>query len=56
MFVCDFIVKYQFLSFIVQHLLGMLEFTTVEKLDIDEFPDLCHELAGPFESRFLLPI
>ena len=30
----------------------MIEFTAVETLAINEFSDLCDELAGQFESRF----
>ena len=30
----------------------MLEFTTVDPLAANKFPDLCDELAGPFEFHF----
>ena len=30
----------------------MLEFTAVGPLVVNEFSDLCDELAGPFDSRF----
>ena len=52
MLVCDFGVKYQFLGVIVQQLSCVLEFTAVEPMSVDEFPDFCDELAGPFESHF----
>ena len=53
MFVYDFGGGYQFLGVIVQRLSCVIEFTTEEPLYVDKFPDLCDELAGPFESRFL---
>ena len=47
----NFRVDNQFLGVIVQYLSNVLEFTVVDPLAIDEFTDLCDELAGPFESR-----
>ena len=52
MFVCDFGVKGQFLSVIIQRFYLFFEFTTVEPLAVYEFPDLCDELSGLFESHF----
>ena len=51
MFICDFGVEHQFLSIIVYPLSRVFEFSTVESLAVNEFPGLCDELAGPFESR-----
>ena len=48
MFVCYFGVKDKLLDVIVQHFYIMLEFTEVEPLYVDEFPDFCDELSGPF--------
>ena len=53
MFIYYFGVEDQFLVFITQCFSCMIEFTAVELLSVNEFPDLCDELAGPFESRFL---
>ena len=30
----------------------MLEFTALEPLEVKEFPYLCYELTGPFDSPF----
>ena len=30
----------------------MIKFTVVEPLAVNDFPDLCDELAGSFESHF----
>ena len=49
-FVCDFGVKDQLLGVIVQRFSCVLEFNLLEPLDVDEFPDLCEELTGQFES------
>ena len=54
LFVCDFGIKYQFLGVVSKRLSCVLKFTVVEPFAVDEFPDLCDELAGPFESRFLV--
>ena len=56
MLVWYFGIEYQFLGVIIQPLSCVFEFTAVESLAIDEFTDLCDELAGPFESRFFLPM
>ena len=48
MFVCDFGVDDQSLDVIVQCLYYMIEFTLVEPLYVDEFPDFCDELTDPF--------
>ena len=48
MFLCDFGVDDQFLGMIVQRFSLMLEFTVVEPLTVDEFPDLCDDLTGLF--------
>ena len=55
LFICDFGVRDQFLGVFVHHFYRVLEFTVVDPFFIDEFPDFCDELAGPFLSRFLLP-
>ena len=52
MYICDFGNGYQLLGVIFQHSSRILEFTTVEPLDVDEFPDFWDKLAGPFESHF----
>ena len=52
MFVYDLSVKDQFLGVIVQCFYRVIEFTAVEPLSVDESPDLCDELTGPFYSRF----
>ena len=41
----------QLLGVILQQLYRMLEFTMVEPLAVDNFPSLCNELAGPFETH-----
>ena len=51
-FVCDFGVKDQFIGVIAQRLSRVIEFTEVEPLSVDEFPDLRDELDGPFGSHF----
>ena len=51
-FICDISVKYQFFGVIIQSFSCVIEFTAVETLAINEFSDLCDELAGQFESRF----
>ena len=52
MFVYDFGIGDHFLGVNFQRLSCVIEFTTEEPLYVDKFPDLCDELAGPFESRF----
>ena len=52
MFICDFSFKDQFLAAIIQSFSCMINFTAVKPLDLNEFPNLCNELAVPFESRF----
>ena len=52
MFVCDFVIKYQFLGLIVQRFSHVLDFTTATLFSVDEFPDLCNELNGTFRSHF----
>ena len=54
MFVCDFCVNDHFLGVIFQHFSCVVDITAVYPFSLDEFIDLCDELAGPFESRFLL--
>ena len=56
MFIDHFGVENQFLGVIIQRFSCVLEFTAVDPLDVNEFRDLCDELAGPIESRFLLPM
>ena len=56
MYICDFGNGYQLLGVIFQHSSRILEFTTVEPLDVDEFPDFWDKLAGPFESHFFIPM
>ena len=51
-FVYDFGVKDQFIGVIIQLFSRVLEFVAVDPLAVDEFPYLCDELSGPFESRF----
>ena len=50
--ICDFGVKDYFLGNFIQKFSYVFEFTESTPLAIDEFLDLCDELAGPFESRF----
>ena len=52
MFIRDFGIENQFLSIIVQHLYCVFEFNAVEPLTVNNFPDLCDELAGTFESCY----
>ena len=52
MFVYDFGVKYQFFGVIIQRFSCVLEFTALEPLEVKEFPYLCYELTGPFDSPF----
>ena len=52
MSICDFGVKDQFLSIIVQIFSCVFEFDVMGPLAINEFPDLCDDLAGLFESRY----
>ena len=47
MFICDFGVKDNFLSVITQRFSCVIDFTAVDPLAVNEFPDLCDELAGP---------
>ena len=54
MLICDFVVKDQFLGVITQIFFCVVDFTDVDPLAVNGFPDLCDELADPFESRFLL--
>ena len=51
-FVCDFGAEDQFLGVIVQSFYCVLDFTVVDLLAVNEFPDLCGDLDGLFESRF----
>ena len=51
MFICDFGVEDKLLGIIVQMSSFVFEFTAVEPLAVNEFPDLCDELDGPFEYR-----
>ena len=51
-FICNFRVKDQFLGVIMQHFSCVLEFTAVNPLAINEFPDFCDKSVGPFESPF----
>ena len=53
-FVCNLCVKDQFPGVIIQRFSCVLDFTEVGPLDVDEFPYLCDELAGPFDSHLLL--
>ena len=55
-FTCDFGVNDQFLGVIIHCFYCVIEFTAVEPFSINEFTDLCDELAGSFESCFLLPM
>ena len=48
MFVCDIGVEDQFLGVIVQRFFHVLEFTAVYIFSVDESPNLCDELSGPF--------
>ena len=52
MFIYDFGFDYQFLGVIIQSFYCVLGFTAVEPLAINEFPDLCDDLDGPFVSHF----
>ena len=52
LFILDFAVKDQFFGVINQCFSCVLAFTVVEPLVVNEFPDLCDELADPFEYRF----
>ena len=56
MFIYDFGVEDHFLDVTVQRFSCMIDFTTVDTLDVDNFPDLYDELAGPIEYRFFLPM
>ena len=51
MFICDFGVDDKFLGIALHCFSCMFEFTVVYPLAVNEFPDLCDELAGSFESR-----
>ena len=51
-FICDFGIEDQFLGVIIQRFYSVIGFTTVDPLAVNEFPDLCDELAGSFESSF----
>ena len=51
-FIYHFGLENQFLGVIIQRFSCVLEFTAVDPLDVNEFRDLCDELAGPIESRF----
>ena len=52
MFICDFCTEDKFLGIIFQGLFCVFSLTVVEPLSVNEFPDLCDELAGPFESCY----
>ena len=52
MFIFDLGVEDQFPGVIIQRFSCVVEFTAVEPLAVNEFPDLCDELACPFGSRF----
>ena len=52
-FICDFGVEDEFLGIIIQCFPCVLEFTAVDPLSVNEFPDLCDELSGQLESHFL---
>ena len=52
MFVCDFDVKDQFLSVILQRFSRVIEFNVMDTLAADEFLDLCDKFSGPVESHF----
>ena len=52
MFVCDIDVKNQFLGVILQCFYGIIEFTAVKPLFVDEYPYLCDELTVSFYSHF----
>ena len=51
-FFYDFSAKDQFLGVIFQLFYCVLEFTVFDPLDVNEFPDLCDDLDGLFESRY----
>ena len=55
-FICNFCVNYQFLGAIIHHFYCVIEFNTVEPLDVNEFSDFCDELVGPFGSHFFIPM
>ena len=55
-FIYDFDVEDHFLGVIIQSFLCVLEFTAVDPLAVNGFPDLDGGLAGSFESRFFLII
>ena len=46
--VCYLGFDFQLLGVVAQQFSCVIEFTDVEPLSVDEFPDLCDELAGPF--------
>ena len=50
-FIFDLGVEDQFPGVIIQRFSCVVEFTVVYPLAVNEFPDLCDELAGSFESR-----
>ena len=52
LFIYDLGVEDQLLGVIIQRFSCVLEFTAVETVDVNEFPDFCDELSGPFECRF----
>ena len=49
MFINDFFIEDKLISIIVQHFSCVFMFTMVEPLAVNEFTDLCDELASPFE-------
>ena len=51
MFIRDFGVEDYSLSIIVQHFSCVFKFNAEDPLSVNEFPDLCDEFAGPFDSR-----
>ena len=52
-FICDFGIEDQFLGVIIQRFSLVLQFTAVNPLALNEFTDLCDELAVPLESCFI---
>ena len=51
MFIRDFGVEDYLLSIILQYFSCVYKFNAVDPLAVNDFPDLCDEFAGPFESR-----
>ena len=47
-FFYDFGIKDKLFGVIIQRFSRVIEFTLVDLLYVDEFPNLCDELAGPF--------